>query len=278
VHLLWRRLPLNGGPLLSVRIDGPQDENGVPMRIFTRDKRLAYNPTVLGQQGMKRLDAWVRTDKPVHLRRARAIARVLDETAVVGSARRWQPHWYERGRQGLGAAWVNANSHGLVLSFLSRFYALRGGTERRAAIDALATAYDRRRRHVRWFATVTPGRSLWFEHWPDGRQKHVLNAHLNALFGLYDYWRVTGSPEAELYLQGATRTVRDELHRFRRPGRLSRYGLSDHVASLHYHHTHIRQLRALARMTGDGWFARQAKRFERDERRWRERAAVDDPS
>jgi hypothetical protein len=38
---------------------------------------------------------------------------------------------------------------------------------------------------------------------------------------------------------------------------------------LHYHHTHINQLRGLARMTGDDWFARQAKLLVRDEKLWR---------
>ena len=67
---------------------------------------------------------------------------------------------------------------------------------------------------------------IWFEHWPDGRNDHTLNAHLNALFGLYDYWRVTGSPLAEQYFLGGAKTVRDKLYRFRRKGDLSRYSLS----------------------------------------------------
>ena len=76
-------------------------------------------------------------------------------------------------------------------------------------------------------------------------------------------------PRREQYFLGGAKTVRDQLYRFRRKGHLSRYSLSSKTGNLHYHHTHIDQLRSLARMTGDDWFARQAKLLERDERKWR---------
>ena len=56
---------------------------------------------------------------------------------------------------------------------------------------------------------------------------------------------------------------------FRRKGELSRYSLSGTEGSLHYHDTHIEQLRILSKMTGDKWFDRQADLFQRDGDKWR---------
>jgi hypothetical protein len=263
----WRQLRLNGGKPMPIRTQGLQDRQGIPLRRLGPGQELVYNPTVLAQQGMKRLDSWKQTGKATHLRQARKIADKLDQLADQGRQRRWQPHDYALG--GLKPGWVNANSHGLIQSFLSRFHRLTGAEGRLEDAGLLLRSFSRHQDDRRWFTVVTPKRYVWFEHWPDGRWVHVLNGHLNALFGLYDYWYETGSPEAERYFLGGARTIKDKLERFRRKGHLSRYSLSGLEGSLHYHHTHIQQLRLLARMTGDDWFARQAALFVRDEKAWR---------
>jgi hypothetical protein len=266
-RLPWRQLRLNGGPPMPVRTVGLQDDQGIPLRRLGPGQDLVYNPTVLAQQGMKRLDAWKQTGNATHLRYARKIADKLDELADEGRRRRWQPHDYPLG--GLPAGWVNGNSHGLIQSFLSRYHRLTGAEGRLSDAGLLLGAFDKRKGDRRWFTVVTPQGYVWFEHWPNGRWVHVLNGHLNTLFGLYDYWLETGSPVAERYFLGGALTVRDKLEKFRRKGHLSRYSLSGLEGSLHYHHTHIQQLRLLARMTGDEWFARQAKLLVRDEEVWR---------
>ena len=263
----WEELRFNGGSVQPLRTQGPQDARGVPMRALGVGGRLVYNPTVIAQQGMKRLDSYVQSGKREHLRYARKFADVLDRLATGNRQRRWQPHDYDLGVHEAG--WVNANSHGLVLSFLSRYHELTGAPERLESARQLMAALEQRRKNQRWISLVTDAGYLWFEHWPDGRHDHTLNAHLNALFGIYDYWRVTGSPVAEQYVLGGAQTVRDKLYRFRRKGDLSRYSLSETEGSLHYHETHIDQLRTLARITGDDWFDRQADLFVRDERKWR---------
>jgi hypothetical protein len=263
----WKRRWLNGTRPVPPRTVGEQDDKGVPMRALGPGGALIYNPTVLAQQGLKRLDAYRLTGKSVHRRVARNIARVLDRTSTGDGARRWQLHTYPHGSH--AKDWVNANSHGLALSFLSRYHRIFGADQKLEEATRLLTAFDRRETNRRWFATVTRGGLIWFEHWPDGNHLHTLNAHLNALFGLYDYWLETDSPVAEAYLLGGAQTVREKLTRFRRKDRLSRYSLSGDLASIHYHHTHIAQLRLLSRITGDRWFSRQADKLARDEAVWR---------
>jgi hypothetical protein len=263
----WQDLRLNGGKPMLVKTEGPHDALGIPTRPLGKRKSQVYNPTVLAQQGLKRLDSWQQTGASVHLRYARKIREKLDQLAIVNRHRRWQPHDYVRGGHSVG--WVNANSHGLVLSFMSRYYALTGSADALESARLLMAAFRQRPENSRWFATVTPSGHIWFEHWPSGKFVHTLNGHINALFGLYDYWSQTGSKAARRYFEGGTQTVRAKLFRFRRKGLLSRYSLSGDSGSLHYHHTHINQLRILARMTGDDWFSRQADAFKRDERTWR---------
>ena len=266
-RLKWRELYLNSGSEVSVVTEPPTDARGIPMRHLGLGGKLVYNPTVIAQQGMKRLDSYKQTGKKVHLRQARKFIDKLAELSEGGRIRRWQPHDYPYRRFEPG--WVNANSHGLVLSFVSRYYRITGNKKRFADAKRLVAAYRQRPKNERWFSDTTKKGYLWFEHWPDGKHTHTLNAHLNAMFGLYDYWLVTGSPLARDLFLGGAKTVRDKLRMFRRPGDLSRYSLRVEHGTLHYHETHIAQLRVLAKITGSAWFDHMADRFVKDEEAWK---------
>jgi hypothetical protein len=58
--------------------------------------------------------------------------------------------------------------------------------------------------------------------------------------------------------------MRHTVSRFRRPGRSSRYALSSGHGLVKYHGIHIWQLRLLAKISGERYFARVARRFEND--------------
>ncbi len=266
--LPWEKRRLGSVAPIPAKTIGPADKKDVPLRPLGRSGAMVYNPTVLAQQGLKRLDAYQQTGKSVHRRVARNIAAVLDKISTNGKQRRWIPHGYSSAEEKLRPGWVNANSHGLVLSFFSRYHELFGTADKLQTAAELLPAFQQRPGDKRWFATVTEDGLLWLEHWPNGKHVHTLNAHLNAMFGLYDYWLETQDPVAEQYVLGAALTVREKLYRFRRKGRLSRYSLSRDLATVHYHRTHIEQLRVLARITGDKWFKRQADAFARDQRKW----------
>ena len=81
---------------MLVKTEGTHDELGIPTRPLGERKSQVYNPTVLAQQGLKRLDSWQQTGSPVHLRYARKIREKLDQLALANRHRRWQPHEYAR--------------------------------------------------------------------------------------------------------------------------------------------------------------------------------------
>jgi hypothetical protein len=214
----WKHLLYAGGPAPPTLTRLPRDTEGLPIRGLDEDGAGIYNPAVLAEVGMRYLHGYRKTGMWIYRRRANDIADKLDEIARI-RGKRWQPHKYDR--SGLTKGWVNANSHGLVMSFFSRYHLLTGREAMLTTAASLLPAFANRPVDARWFTMVTRKGNLWFEHWPDGRKKHVLNAHLNMLLGLYEYWRESDSAEAERLLQGGLRTVREEFYRFRRVGKLS---------------------------------------------------------
>ena len=90
------------------------------------------------------------------------------------------------------------------------------------------------------------------------------------LFGLWDYERMTGSDEAvELFDAGVT-TLREYLPLYREDGEASFYCLrmplcsQESWQSVKYHGIVMKQMRFIADMTDDRWFAREANRYNRD--------------
>ncbi len=259
----WAWRVFNGLAPLRVRTRGPHDADGVPLFRWT-DGLLYYRPGQVAGNGMRHLDMYRRHGSSAHLAQATRNARALLRMARHARSAWWLPTWFDYRAQRLHAPWYDSHVQGWALSFFVRMYRVTGRQiYRDAAVRVFASFRRLRRSQAPWIAEVVGG-YLWLEHYPNGVSRRVLNAHLHAVFGLFEYWELTHAPRARLVLEGAITTMRRTVARFRRPGRASRYALSSHHGLVKYHGIHIWQLRLLARISGNGYFARVADRFEDD--------------
>jgi hypothetical protein len=162
------------------------------------------------------------------------------------------------------APWYSAIAQGAALSLFTRLFKLTKDPAWSRAADRTFESFRTPRNETQpWTAFVDRGR-LWFEEYPSQEPEQVLNGHLFALFGVYDYARATKKRAAQDVFDGGATTVRDEVGRFRVPGGSSYYNLRDLGGTLKYHDIVVGQLQLLARMTGDRFFAHEAALFHRD--------------
>lgn len=99
----------------------------------------------------------------------------------------------------------------------------------------------------------------------------VLNGHIFALDGLYDYFMLTGDERSEELFDAGRTNVRQYIEQFRIEGEYSWYCIRADYCELQpgfqsrgYHGTHTRQLAMLARITGDDYFQEMSELFEQD--------------
>jgi D-glucuronyl C5-epimerase C-terminus len=262
--LPWAALPYNGQAILSLRKPADSDANGVPYKRV--DGRAYYHPGNLGDQGCRYVDAYVRTGNGAYLDRAVVRARTLLRIAVRDNGALYFPYLWSYYGEGLRAPWYSAYSQGFALSLFVRLYRVSGD---RAYLDAARATFISFRRlgttRARWVA-YAPNRWLWLEEYPARRPTHVLNGYNFALFGIYDYERLTRDRAARQMLLGALTTMRGNAARYRVPGSISYYDLVHFTQSLHYHRVHIWQLRMLTKMSGSSWFGRLAALLAADAR------------
>jgi hypothetical protein len=250
----------------------PATVDGVPLFRW-RDGRLYVRPGSVAINGMKRLDAYRDTGDVRQLEQALVLARYLRRVRIVRADAWWLPFWFDYHPEGLKAPWFNAMSQGLALSFFVRLARVTGDEVHRDAADRVFASFRRlgprptgivQAKGRPWVAYVDERGHLWLEHYPRKRPDHVLNAHLHALNGLYEYWQLTRSPEARQILEGALTTMRERAARYRRKGRVSIYGVRSRTNHFKYHEIHIWQLRLLGRMTRDPFFTRLASSLAQD--------------
>lgn len=268
VDLPFDRLPWTSDPPPALPGRPPVDDKGI--RLFRwKDGGLYYRPGSVAINGMKRVDAYRDTGDLAQLRQALVQAKHLRGMAIEQDDAWWLPFWFDYPPEGLRAPWFNAMAQGLVLSFFVRLHRVTGDDVHLHAAERVFHSFRRlgskaSARQRPWVAFVADGGYLWLEHYPNARPDHVLNAHMHALLGLYEYWQHTRSAEARQLLEGALTTVRDRAATYRREGRVSLYGLHSRTNHYKYHQVHIWQLRLLGRMTGDPFFSELADAMASD--------------
>jgi hypothetical protein len=260
--LPWTELSLSGWHRLRLPPLPPIDKDGIPL--VRKGGVLSYAVGEMSMNGMRRLTRFlVRCERP-QLDQALAQAAKLRELTVKRRRAHWIPHAFDYPPYGLRAPWYNAMTQGLALSFYVRLYDVTGDEVHLDAAHDVFRSFLRLGPRAPWVAYVDRDRHLWLIHYPNSRPDHILNAHMHAIFGIYEYWKATRSPLARQVLEGAITTIHDNLWRFRRPGGVSYYGLRSRSVIAKYHHIHVWQIHLLAKISGERYFSRMAARFRAD--------------
>lgn len=249
----------------------PVDASGVAL--WLNGDRLVYQPLVIARYGLNLLDGLRLTEDPAYLERAVANASFLVKTAVKRKGALYFPYrfsWPIFGKRSdlMRAPWYSAMAQGTALRLFVRLHAATGEKRwRTAANSTFATFVQRRRTKRPWIGFVqrwNGRRYLWFEGYAKNPPLQSLSGHIYALIGVYEYARATGNAAAARIFNGGATTVRYQAPRFRARGGISYYSLRVRVQSRDHHCIHTTQLKLLGRMTGDPWFAREARRLAGD--------------
>jgi len=161
----------------------------------------------------------------------------------------------------LEPGWISAMAQGQAISVLIRAYIETGDTcFMEKAKEAIRPFY----KDVRSGGVVFHnGQDIWLEEYPHpSSPSHVLNGAIFALFGLWDYYRVTNDERVKHLFDRAVNTLARNLHRYEKDGWVL-YELSDkHFVRGAYYPLHIALLRALFGITNKIEFAYYADRWD----------------
>ncbi len=246
------------------------DASGV---MHKRINEVLYDhPTRQAMAALSMLDGYRLTGDPAYLERARNNANHLLINAVHFGEALYFPFPFDfsihADREAtLRAPWFSALSQGMALSAFVRLFEATKEPKWRAAAEQTFASF-RTPGPVTgrpWVVYVDPEGYLWLEEYPGGSvPDRTFNGHIVAIFGLHDYWQLTGDAEALRLIKGALTTLRGYEQTWRVPGGISRYCMAHPVRSAKYHAVHIDQLLDLYTVTGDPTWAQLADLFIAD--------------
>jgi len=258
------------GPYLMVFAEksdyaGPFDSAGIPLLDYGGEIGPQHNPIAISQYALGNYNRWAADGSDDRKRKFLVCADWLVDNLEVaqGDLLAWQHHFDWRYRQILRAPWHSGLAQGQGISVLVRAHAM---TEeegyRECAEEAMRSL----------MAPVSEGGTLWtwedegvwVEEYLVDPPTHILNGHVWALWGVWDFALATGDEAAKRLFDTAIITLKQRLADYD-TGYWSLYELSGTklpmLASPFYHRLHIAQLRGLHRITGDAVFDEYADRW-----------------
>ena len=234
----------------------------------------ADHPVAYAQYGISALLEYQATGDKLWLNRAIRQGQQLIAIHTERSGSWWFPYsfpwtYYDRT---LKAPWYSGMAQGQALSLFVRLAEATGNSMwDNAATHTVSSFTQQYSANAPWSSLVID-HHLYFEEYAGNQPPLlVLNGHIFALFGLYDYWRRTGDATAASLIDGAATTVTDRMFpAVRVVGGVSYYCVqADYCQSplwqnQHYHPVHSWQLDTLARLTGDARFTTEADLLRSD--------------
>lgn len=254
----------------------PLDADGV---MLWRDSKgsLQHHPVAMVQYALAALGGFSRTGDHRYLDRAIVNAHKLIECGELDeSGTLWFPYRFPYSYYDvtMPVPWWSCMAQGQALSLFCRLAGVLtdDASWLNRADQTFASFSGWRRLGAPWITTIDANGLLWFEEYAgDVEPLLVVNGHVFALYGLYDYAMLTGNELAVEFFDGGATTIRQSFDGFRVEGGTSYYCLRSGYCqrpewqNASYHPIHIQQLRMLAEMTGDRRFEKAAQLLEIDQ-------------
>ncbi len=242
-----------------------KDEAGVPMVDMGGEVGLRYNPVTIAQYGLFQLQR--HTEKDPASAREQAMPCV---TWLLENFSNWRPAssigaWvydFDLSFYGPVAPWISAMAQGQGISLLLRFHQIEAIKHIREITENAFRAFlfpVAEGGVVRYFPDATPV----FEEFTTAAPSCVLNGHIFALLGIYDYAQVWQNSQAQELFGTAVSGLRENLYRYD-TGFWNLYDLheSRRLASPMYIKVHVQLLNILAVISGEDSFREMAAKWQ----------------
>ncbi|WP_345762048.1 cell wall-binding repeat-containing protein [Diaminobutyricibacter sp. McL0608] len=268
-------LPYSDRPPVDVNSSSVKvDSTGLVIYTRRDNGARADHPVAYAQYGISALLEYQKTGNTLWLNRAIRQGQQLIAIHTVSNGSWWFPYsfpwtYYDRT---LKAPWYSGMAQGEVLSLFVRLAEATHDSVWDNAANKTVTSFTQQHSASAPWVSLAIDHHLYFEEYAGNQPPLlVLNGHIFALFGLYDYWRHTGNATVAGLIDGAATTVLERmLPAVRVVGGVSYYCVqavycqSPLWQNANYHPIHSWQLDTLARLTGDTRFSTWAQLLRSD--------------
>ena len=233
--------------------------NGEDVLAYTcsseKPPKLTSSRTMDAQCGLVNYEAFLLTNKKQY---HDAFIKWADLFVGAQKDGRWE---WEQGVPALGvkAPWISGLTQSMGISLLLRAYQ---DTHDKTYYEAASKAFKWLELPLsRQGVAMSTNKGTWYEEYPNEQKpNHVLNGHMWALFGIWDYYRVTGSPAAKKMFFEGIKVIKANIDHYD-IGYWVVYSDLNQVDAIKgsYMTFVIQQMKVLHAITGDDFFDKYSK-------------------
>ncbi|MFQ5824194.1 MAG: D-glucuronyl C5-epimerase family protein [bacterium] len=237
----------------------PVDENGIPQINMGKKIGLRYNPITIAQYGLFNLQKYSRNKEEDFLCIVQKSARWLDDNFQnwKGNIGAWV-YDFDMDFYGPKAPWISGMAQGQGISLLLRVFQI---LPEERILEITQRAFQAFLHPISEGGVVScfPDGSPVFEEFPTAPPSQVLNGHIFALLGIYDFGEFWNDKTAKELFQVAVKGLKKNFFRYD-TGYWNLYDLhpTHRLASPMYMKVHVQLLTILAELTGDAFFQKIA--------------------
>lgn len=241
----------------------PLDENGIPKINMGKKLGLRYNPITVAQYGLFKLQEFAQNRDDDSLQIVRKTARWLADNFQdwQGDIGAWV-YDFDLDFYGPKAPWISGMAQGQGISFLLRVYQILPEDR---FLKITQHAYRAFLYPVSEGGVVShfPDGALIFEEFPTEPPSQVLNGHIFALLGIYDFGEFWHDKAAQELFNMAANGLKKNLVRYD-TGYWNLYDLhpTHRLAAPMYIRVHVQLLTILAELTGEAYFQKIAFKWK----------------
>lgn len=232
---------------------GEFDKNNIPLLDF--NGKQCYFPGTIAQYALGNFDIFMDTQENKYFNICENCAKWFLNNLIENENENFgYINDYDYGIYKLQKPWFSSISQGLSLSLLSRCYSINSKKEYLEVCDKLLKSYEISS-DEKGITALLNG-EYFYEEYPSQTPSYVLNGFIFSLWGLYDYYLVSGSSKAyDLYDKGLKSLNRNlNLYNIKFIN-WSRYDLYPFkikdITSIFYHKLHVEQLKAMYLLTDE---------------------------
>ncbi len=185
----------------------PFNLDGVPVVDYQGDIGRQVNPVTVAQYGLDNWELYLQTQDEKYVDVLLSQSDWLVEHQEAG---KWTYN-FDLKKYSLQRGWISAMAQGQAISLLLRTWQFTNDSvyfqSAREAFKLFQLTLDQN--GVSFFNSDS---SIWFEEYPNRLEPtHVLNGHVWALFGIWDYYRVTRDSTAKWLFEAGVNAIEDQI-------------------------------------------------------------------
>jgi len=267
-NIPYNQLPYITG-LKEVVQRSAYDEDSIPIIKFHNEFR--YHPVYIAEYALDLLDVFYTTKDSNYLNEATKNANKLASLGIAEDSSLYLPYdfgfrmhydYYDS----MVPPWYSAMAQGLGITLFCRMYELTGDTSFLQNSHKLFNSLIPLKGNGKkiWFSCVDKNGNLWLEEYPTDVPCFTLNGMIFAIYGLYDYYRITQDELAATMIKASITTIKNNVERFRNDDDITYYCIKHEIKAPEYQPIHIRQMKMLEKISLDPFFGKEAELMERD--------------